>query len=324
MRLGDPQRGIDYTNFKIEGLGEKQQGKVRDVYTLLPDGLVIVATDRISAFDHVLPQVIPYKGEILNQMAARAFEQTAHIMPNWLFEVPDPAVSMGCYCKPIPVEFVVRAYLCGHAARVYEAGGRSLCGVPLPEGLRRNDPLPAPILTPTTKANNGHDEDIRPEAIVEQGILDRDTLAYLSDCAMQLFEAGQRQASIHGLIMADTKYEFGSLNGAYMLIDEVHTPDSSRFFYAEGYEQRQEAGQAQKQLSKEFVREWLMEQGFNGMEGQSIPEMSLDTVEKIQERYFELYRQMTGEVFRPTDRSRWQERLHDNIAAGIEKWRQYA
>lgn len=324
MKLADQQRGIDYTDFQIDGLDRVRRGKVRDSYFVGQEGILMVATDRISAFDHVLPCVIPYKGEILNQLAAKAFEQTEHIVRNWLFDLPDPTASMGWRCEPLPIEFVVRGYLCGHAARVYETGARTLCGHKLPEGLRRNDPLPQPILTPTTKAQSGHDEDISREAIIERGIITADRFDQLQHLALALFEVGQKQAQRRGLILADTKYEFGLRGAEILLIDEVHTPDSSRYFYADGFEERQERGRKQQQLSKEFVREWLTEQGFQGQEGQYMPSMSDETVASIQERYFALYRIMTGEVFRPSDRSNWRERLIHNIREALEKWQTYA
>jgi phosphoribosylaminoimidazole-succinocarboxamide synthase len=323
LELARQKRGIDKTHLDIEELVRLRRGKVRDVYELTYDRLVVVATDRISAFDHVLPQVIPYKGEILNLLAARGFEQTRSIVPNWLQEVPDPAVSIGRKCEPIPVEFVVRAYLCGHAARLYEEGHRRICGQRLPDGLRRNDPLPEPLLTPTTKAQSGHDEDISPQEIVRGGLLSRETLEMLTEYALALFDAGTRTAQQRGLIMADTKYEFGTREGRIYLIDEVHTPDSSRFFYAEGFEEKQERGEPQHQLSKEFVREWLMEQGFQGLEGQQIPPMSDETVASIQERYFELYRMMTGQVFHPSDRSQWRLRLQENTTQALKRWSEY-
>ncbi len=284
------------THFQLPGQTDFYRGKVRDVYTV-GDRLVVIATDRISAFDRILPRPIPYKGAVLNQMAAYFLEATRDICPNWLLSTPDPNVSIGYRCRPLRVEMVVRGYLAGHAARQYAAGRRTLCGVPLPEGLRENDPLPHPIITPTTKAADGHDEDISREEIIERGIVSAEEYALMEAYTQALFRRGTQMAAQRGLILVDTKYEFGEYRGQIMLIDEVHTPDSSRYFYADGYAERQALGQRQRQLSKEFVREWLMARGFQGKEGQPIPDMPDDFVREVSERYIELFEQMTGHSF---------------------------
>ncbi len=284
------------THFQLPGQTDFYRGKVRDVYTV-GDRLVVIATDRISAFDRILPRPIPYKGAVLNQMAAYFLEATRDICPNWLLSTPDPNVSIGYRCRPLRVEMVVRGYLAGHAARQYAAGWRTLCGVPLPEGLRENDPLPHPIITPTTKAADGHDEDISREEIIERGIVSAEEYALMEAYTQALFRRGTQMAAQRGLILVDTKYEFGEYRGQIMLIDEVHTPDSSRYFYADGYAERQALGQRQRQLSKEFVREWLMARGFQGKEGQPIPDMPDDFVREVSERYIELFEQMTGRSF---------------------------
>ncbi len=284
------------THFQLPGQTDFYRGKVRDVYAVR-DRLVVIATDRISAFDRILPRPIPYKGAVLNQMAAYFLEATRDICPNWLLSTPDPNVSIGYRCRPLRVEMVVRGYLAGHAARQYAAGRRTLCGVPLPEGLRENDPLPHPIITPTTKAADGHDEDISREEIIERGIVSAEEYALMEAYTQALFRRGTQMAAQRGLILVDTKYEFGEYQGQIMLIDEVHTPDSSRYFYADGYAERQVLGQRQRQLSKEFVREWLMARGFQGKEGQPIPDMPDDFVCEVSERYIELFEQMTGRSF---------------------------
>lgn len=272
------------------------RGKVRDAY-YFSDRMAVVATDRISAFDVVLPRAIPGKGRILNLIAAASLRATADIVPNWLLSVPHPRLSYGYVCRPYPIEIVVRGYLAGHALREYAVGKRTLCGVKLPDGLKPYDPLPYPIITPTTKASAGHDEDISKEEILNQKLLEKEVYEEIESVALRLFRRGSNQASARGLILADTKYEFGSLDGRLMLIDEVHTPDSSRFFYLEGYEESQKKGAAPKQLSKEFVREWLISQGFQGKEGQTIPEMSDEVVRNIAERYRELYEVFLGNTF---------------------------
>ncbi len=273
------------------------QGKVRDVYSIGTDKLVMIASNRISAFDHILPREIPYKGHILNQIATEFLNQTSHIVPNWLEASPLPNVSMGKRCEPIALEMVIRGYLTGHAWRTYKSGLRTLCGVPLPDGMKEHDAFLVPIITPATKAAEGHDEDISREEILKKGIVSESTLEKLENYTLQLFENGQRHAAKQGLILVDTKYEFGFYKGEIMLMDEIHTPDSSRYFYAEGYEERQKKGEAQKQLSKEFVREWLIENGFQGLEGQNMPNMSNEVVEDITNRYIELFEKVLGKPF---------------------------
>jgi phosphoribosylaminoimidazole-succinocarboxamide synthase len=285
---------IRQTDFNFEGQTGFYRGKVRDVY-YFGNKMAMVATDRISAFDVVLPRAIPLKGQVLNQIAAKNLAATADIVPNWIVAVPDPNVSVGVACDTYPVEMVVRGYLAGHAWREYRAGRRLLCGVSLPEGLKENDRLPEPILTPTTKAHEGHDEDISREEIIAKGLVTESEYIQLEKYALALFARGTEMAAKRGLILVDTKYEFGKKEGVIYLIDEVHTPDSSRYFYADGYAERQAEGAPQKQLSKEFVRQWLIENGFQGKEGQQVPEMSDAVVASISERYQELYQQVTGE-----------------------------
>jgi phosphoribosylaminoimidazole-succinocarboxamide synthase len=285
---------------EFQGLGTRYRGKVRDVYRPGNGRLVLVTTDRISAFDHVLRQAIPLKGQVLNRLAAFFFEWTADVCPNHVLSVPDANVTIARECEALPVEFVVRGYLAGHAWRVYRDGGRVLCGERLPEGLREGDRLPRPILTPATKAQEGHDEDVSRVEIVERRILDTPTLDEAADLAFRLFARGTELAAPQGLLLVDTKYEFGRTpDGALVVIDEVHTPDSSRYYYAEGYEDRLAAGQPQRQLSKEFVREWLMSQGFQGKDGQHLPDLPPDFVRRITERYVELYEMVTGTTFEP-------------------------
>ncbi|OIN60989.1 phosphoribosylaminoimidazolesuccinocarboxamide synthase [Arsenicibacter rosenii] len=292
---------ISETNFSFPGQTGYYRGKVRDVYSFdQPDGgsrLVMIATDRISAFDVVLPKPIPYKGQVLNQTAAHFLRSTADIVPNWLVTVPDPNVSVGLKCTTYPVEMVVRGYLAGHAWRQYRAGYRILCGVTLPEGLRENDRLPQPIITPTTKAHEGHDEDISREEILARGIVAEAEYVQLENYALALFARGTEMAAERGLILVDTKYEFGKLDGQIYLIDEVHTPDSSRYFYADVYAENLEKNLPQKQLSKEFVREWLIANGFQGKEGQTVPPMSAEWISQISARYIELYETVTGKTF---------------------------
>jgi phosphoribosylaminoimidazole-succinocarboxamide synthase len=273
------------------------KGKVRDVYTIQDQFLAMIVSDRISAFDVVLPRPIPYKGQVLNQIAAESLKATEDILPNWLKATPLPNASVGLKCETFPVEMVVRGNLTGHAWRTYKSGLRSLCGVSLPEGLKENDFFASPILTPTTKAHEGHDEDISREEIINRGIIERGTYEKLEQYALALFERGKQRAAARGLILVDTKYEFGFIGDTIYLIDEIHTPDSSRYFYAEGFEERQANGEAQKQLSKEFVREWLMENGFQGKEGQQVPTMTDEVVQAISERYIELYEQVSGKEF---------------------------
>jgi len=310
-------QAIKETHFQFQGQTGFYRGKVRDVY-YFGDTMAMVATDRISAFDVVLPRAIPDKGRVLNQIAARNLEATKNLVPNWVIKTPDPNVTIGFKCEPFAVEMVVRGYLAGHAAREYKAGKRMICGVALPEGLKENDKLPAPIITPTTKAHVGHDEDISREAILARGIVSEEDYVQLEKFTLRLFEKGTQLAAERGLILVDTKYEFGKHHGAIYLIDEVHTPDSSRYFYKEGYEERQQKGEPQKQLSKEFVRQWLIEHGFQGKEGQQVPEMTDEIVRSISERYQELYHQMTGETLEPVDYDTLTERIEHSIVNYIK------
>jgi phosphoribosylaminoimidazole-succinocarboxamide synthase len=299
------------TNFFFKDQVDFRRGKVRDVYNIGHDRIVLVASDRISAFDHVLPSAIPYKGQVLNQIASKFLNDTKDIVPNWKIAEPDPHVTVGINCNPYAVEFVVRGYLAGHAWREYASGKREVCGESLPEGLRENDKLPTPILTPTTKAESGHDLDISYEEILEQKIINKTELAQLKEYALALYEYGNNFAKTRGLILVDTKYEFGKLDNKIYLIDEIHTPDSSRYFYADTYEEIQAKGETQKQLSKEFVRQWLISEGFQGKEGQVIPVMSPEFVKSISERYIELFEKITGEKFVP--------RTYDDIQNTIEQ-----
>ena len=309
--------GIKFTDFQFAGQSNKYQGKVRDVYTI-NDKLVMVATDRISAFDVILPRAIPYKGQVLNQIAAIFLEKTQDIIPNWVDEVPDPNVTIGKKCDPFQVEMVIRGYLSGHAWREYKEGKRTLCGNTLPEGLKENDKLPTPIITPTTKAHEGHDEDISKEEIIAQGIVSQSDFEKLEAYTFRLFERGTQLAADQGLILVDTKYEFGKLGDDIILIDEVHTPDSSRYFYADGYEDRQHNGEEQKQLSKEFVRKWLISNGFQGKEGQKIPTMDDTFVKSVSDRYIELYEKITGKEFKKeASEINVLERIKNNIEQTI-------
>jgi phosphoribosylaminoimidazole-succinocarboxamide synthase len=303
---------IKETNFKFPGQTGFYRGKVRDVY-YFGDRMVMVATDRISAFDVVLPRAIDDKGRVLNQIAAMNLEATKSLVPNWVEAVPDPNVTVGFRCDTFPVEMVVRGYLAGHAGREYRAGKRTLCGVTLPEGLRENDKLPQPIITPTTKAHVGHDEDISREEILRRKLVSEEDYATLERYALALFQKGTELAAARGLILVDTKYEFGKHKGTIYLIDEVHTPDSSRYFYRDGYESRQAKGETQKQLSKEFVRQWLIENNFQGKEGQRVPEMTDAVVASISERYRELYEQVTGKKLEPLADQNILERIERNI-----------
>ena len=307
---------ITSTDFTFENQKTVYKGKVRDVYTIGDDLLVMVATDRLSAFDVILPKGIPYKGQILNQIASENLELTRDIVPNWLLATPDPNISVGLCCEPLKVEMVIRGYLAGHAAREYKAGKRSLCGVPLPEGLKENDPLPSPIITPSTKADNGtHDEDISREDILKRGIVSAQDYELMERYTYALFKRGSELAHKRGLILVDTKYEFGKTkDGVVVLIDEVHTPDSSRYFYAEGYEEHQRKGEPQRQLSKEFVRQWLIENGFQGRAGEQVPEMTNAHVKAISERYIELYEHLLGKTFIPSDTTDIQERIYKNVS----------
>lgn len=301
------------TDFKLPGQKDLYKGKVRDVYNIDDDLLVMIATDRISAFDVVLPEGIPYKGEVLNQIAAKFLDQTQDIVPNWKLASPDPMVTIGHRCEPYPIEMIIRGYLTGSSWRAYKKGERKLCGVPLPEGLREHDRFPEPIVTPTTKAETGHDENISKEEIIIQGLVPADEYEILEKYTIELFKRGSEIAENRGLILVDTKYEFGKKDGNIYLIDEIHTPDSSRYFYKEGYEERFAKGEAQKQLSKEFVREWLMEQGFQGGEGEQMPDMPQSFVNQVSDRYIELYEKITGETFERTDVSNVKERVENNI-----------
>ncbi|HEX8060502.1 MAG TPA: phosphoribosylaminoimidazolesuccinocarboxamide synthase [Cyclobacteriaceae bacterium] len=304
---------IKETNFKFNGQTGFYRGKVRDVY-YFGDTMAMVASDRISAFDVVLPRAIPDKGRVLNQIAAINLNATKDLVPNWVLKTPDPNVTVGFRCDPFPVEMVVRGYLSGHAAREYKAGRRSVCGVPLPEGLNESDPLPQPIITPTTKAHVGHDEDISKEEILKRGLVSKEDYEQLEKYTLALFRRGSELAAKRSLILVDTKYEFGKHDGKIYLIDEVHTPDSSRYFYREGYEERQKKGEPQKQLSKEFVRQWLIENGFQGKEGQRVPEMTDEIVASISERYRELYNQVTGETLPDVNYDQLEERIQKSIA----------
>ncbi|WP_295675704.1 phosphoribosylaminoimidazolesuccinocarboxamide synthase [uncultured Mucilaginibacter sp.] len=301
---------IKETHFTFPGQTAFYKGKVRDVYTIDNKYLVMVVTDRISAFDVVLPEPIPYKGQVLNQIAAKFLQATADIVPNWVVTVPDPSVTIGRICDPFKVEMVIRGYLAGHAWREYSAGRRQVCGVSLPEGLKENDKLPEPIITPTTKAAVGHDEDISREEILARGIVAAADYEQLENYTRALYQRGAEIAGKQGLILVDTKYEFGKANGNIYLIDEIHTPDSSRYFYSDGYAERQAKTEPQKQLSKEFVRKWLIENGFQGKDGQVVPLMTDEIVKSISERYIELYEQITGEAFvKPAD---------DNVLSRVE------
>jgi len=299
------------TNFNFPEQTKVYKGKVRDVYTIADKYLVMVASDRISAFDVILPEGIPYKGQVLNQIAAKFLKATEDIVPNWLISSPDPVVSIGRMCQPFKVEMVIRGYLAGHAARTYNSGLRTLCGVTLAEGLKESDKLPTPIITPTTKADAGHDEDISREEILEKGIVSEEHYIQMESYTRALYQRGCEIAAKQGLLLVDTKYEFGLYNGKVYLMDEIHTPDSSRYFYKEGYEERQAKGEEQKQLSKEFVRRWLIENGFQGKDGQTVPHMSAEWINEISERYIELYEKVAGEKF--------VKNPLENITARIEK-----
>lgn len=299
------------TDFYFPGQKDVYHGKVRDVYTLQNDLLVMVATDRISAFDHILPRAIPFKGQVLNQIAAFFLNKCSDILPIWLEASPDPHIAVGRACKPYKVEMVVRGYLSGHAWREYRDGKRIICGVSMPDGMKENDAFPEPILTPTTKASKGHDEDISREEIIQQGIVDQVEYEQLEAYSRKLFQRGTEIAAQRGLILVDTKYEFGNREGEITLIDEIHTPDSSRYFYKDSYQELQDKGEKQRQLSKEFVREWLIENGFQGLEGQEIPEMPDEFVEKVSERYIELYEKITG--------SKFIKRSYEDIDSQIEE-----
>ena len=304
------------TEYRLPGQTKFYKGKVRDVYTV-GEWLVMVVTDRISAFDVVLPRAIPYKGQVLNQVAERMMKATEDIVGNWILSVPDPNVTIGRKCNPFKVEMVIRGYLTGHAWREYKAGKRILCGVPLPDGMRENEKFPEPIITPTTKASEGHDLDISREEILRQGIVSEADYILLEKYTRNIYFRGTEMAAVQGLILVDTKYEFGKSANEILLIDEIHTPDSSRYFYAEGYAERLSRNEPQKQLSKEFVRQWLIENNFQGLEGQQVPEMSDTWVQGISERYIELYETLTGEKFTRSDTSTIQSRVEKNILKGL-------
>lgn len=301
------------TDFNFPGQESVYHGKVRDVYTVNPDILVMIATDRISAFDVILPKGIPYKGQVLNQIAAKFLDATSDIVPNWKLATPDPMVTIGRKAEGFRVEMIIRGYLTGSAWREYQAGVRELCGVRLPEGMRENQRFPEPIITPTTKAEAGHDENISREEIIAQGIVDREDYETMERYTRALFERGTEMAAEKGLILVDTKYEFGKCDGKVILIDEIHTPDSSRYFYADGYEERFAKGEPQRQLSKEFVRQWLIEHDFMGKAGQTVPEMTPEFVESVSRRYIELYEHITGEKFIPAPESELTSRIAANV-----------
>lgn len=310
---------IQYSDFSFPGQKGIYKGKVRDVYNINDKYLLMIVSDRISAFDVVLPRGIPYKGQVLNQIAAKFLDATSDLVPNWKISSPDPTVTIGYRCKPYPVEMIVRAYLTGSSWRTYKAGAREICGIKIPDGMKEHQKFPVPIITPTTKAGHGsHDEDISREEIIRSGLIPEDEYAIIEKYTMDVFMRGSEIAASHGLILVDTKYEFGNLDGKIMLIDEINTPDSSRYFYADEYQERFDKGLPQKQLSKEFVREWLMENGFQGKEGQKIPNMSDDFVEQISERYIELYESITGEKFVRADISDVRKRIEDNCLSFLK------
>jgi phosphoribosylaminoimidazole-succinocarboxamide synthase len=310
---------LSRTDFQFDGQKAVYHGKVRDVYSIGDDLLVMIASDRISAFDVVLPRAIPFKGQVLNQIAAHMLDATSHAVPNWKIASPDPNVTIGWRCEPFKVEMVIRGYLTGHAWRTYSSGKRILCGVALPEGLKEHDRLPEPIITPTTKASEGHDEDISREEIIRQGIVSEQDYLILEEYTRKLFQLGTSLAADRGLILVDTKYEFGKKDGKILLMDEIHTPDSSRYFYADGYEERQRKGEAQRQLSKEFVREWLIAGGFMGKEGQTVPEMTDAFVNQVSERYIELYEKVTGNTFVKGDYAQILSRIQSSIIQSLRE-----
>jgi len=310
---------ITESEFNFPGQLSVYHGKVRDVYTLKNDLVVMVASDRISAFDHVLPKGIPFKGQVLNQVATMFLDATKDIVPNWLLATPDPSVAVGLACEPIRVEMVIRGYLAGHAAREYAAGKRMICGVEMPEGLKENDRFPEPIITPASKAEEGHDEDISREEIIQKDLVPEAIYLQMENYTRALFQRGTEIAAQRGLILVDTKYEFGLLNDKVILIDEIHTPDSSRYFYSDGYHERQIKGEPQKQLSKEFVRQWLMENGFQGLEGQTMPEMPDEFVQTITDRYIELYERISGNTFVKAETSDIANRIQSNVENYLNK-----
>lgn len=310
---------ITESEFNFPGQLSVYHGKVRDVYTLKNDLVVMVASDRISAFDHILPKGIPFKGQVLNQVATMFLEATKDIVPNWLLATPDPSVAVGLACEPIRVEMVIRGYLAGHAAREYAAGKRMICGVEMAEGLKENDRFPEPIITPASKAEEGHDEDISREEIIQKDLVPEAIYLQMENYTRALFQRGTEIAAKRGLILVDTKYEFGLLNDKVILIDEIHTPDSSRYFYSDGYEERQIKGEPQKQLSKEFVRQWLMENGFQGLEGQTMPDMPDEFVQTITDRYIELYERISGKTFVKAETSDIVNRIQSNVENYLNK-----
>ncbi|MEI2758879.1 MAG: phosphoribosylaminoimidazolesuccinocarboxamide synthase [Bacteroidia bacterium] len=312
-------QALSSTNFKFQGQTAFYKGKVRDVYSIDNKWLVMVVTDRVSAFDVVLPRAIPFKGAVLNQIAAHFMRATADLVPNWIVDIPDVQVSIGIPCKPLKVEMVIRGYLSGHAWREYKQGKRILCGVKLPDGLNESDALPEPIITPTTKAAHGHDQDISREEIIKQGIVDATVYEQAELYTRKLFQRGSEMAAQRGLILVDTKYEFGVHQDKVYLIDEIHTPDSSRYFYADGYAERQKLGQPQKQLSKEFLRQWLIENNFQGLAGQTVPEMSDEIVQMVSERYIELYENITGVKFMKPSLEQIEDRIFNNINKALHK-----
>jgi phosphoribosylaminoimidazole-succinocarboxamide synthase len=307
------------TNYRFPGQTHLYHGKVRDVYSIGEETLVMIATDRISAFDVVLPKGIPYKGQVLNQIASRFLDATSDIVPNWKQASPDPMVTVGVRCEPFKVEMVIRGYITGSAWREYTKGARTLCGLPLPEGLRENQKFETPLITPTTKADEGHDENISKEEIIAQGLVNREEYEQLEQYTYALFKRGTEMAAEKGLILVDTKYEFGKKDGLIYLIDEIHTPDSSRYFYSEGYQERLEKGEEQKQLSKEFVRKWLMDNGFQGQEGQRVPEMTADYCLHVSDRYIELYENIVGEKFVKADAGDLEARIEKNVTAYLHR-----
>lgn len=303
------------TNYNFPGQTSVYKGKVRDVYIIKENLMVMVVSDRISAFDVILPRTIPFKGQVLNQIAAYFLSETSSLVPNWVLAIPDPNVTIGRTCTPFKIEMVIRGYLAGHAWRTYSTGTRKLCGVTLPDGLKENDLLPEPIITPTTKSNQGHDEDISREEIISKGIVEKGKYEQLENYTRLLYKKGSEMAAEKGLILVDTKYEFGEAEGIIYLIDEIHTPDSSRYFYAEGYEERQKKGEVQKQLSKEFLRQWLIQRNFQGLEGQNAPPMDDDIVNLVSERYIELFEKITGKKFERAESSDIHKRVEENVLA---------
>lgn len=315
------KNAINFTSFDFPKQKSIYQGKVRDVYNIDDELLVMVTSDRISAFDVVLPRPVPYKGQVLNQIAEKFLDATEDIVPNWKIACPDPMVTIGRYCEPYSVEMIVRGYLTGSSWRSYKNGAREICGVPIPEGMKEHQKFPTPIITPTTKAETGHDEDITREEIIAQGLVTEEEYKQLEAYSLALFNRGTEMAAEKGLILVDTKYEFGKANGKIYLIDEVHTPDSSRYFYLNSYQDCFDKGESQKQLSKEFVREWLMENGFKGDAGQQVPEMTDAFVESVSDRYIELYEKITGEKFEKADASRIMTRVEDNILTFLKAYK---